>query len=198
MHLIERTQVLSGLAGVPNWETHPKTWERLQAVLTLEKRQERSARFRWLLRRPDSVPWRGWSWPVGWRVGGGPACCREVFCPRPCEFCSVGQPVPKGQSVPAGTSTGGKSRTLWPRQRCRELTSDAEGRLTSQNAPPDAVSEGNAGDCNTEGSAGFLCLRAEDVRRCCMIAAAVIIVLLALGIVYCCIFVRRRHRKTQQ
>ena len=85
---------------------------------------------------------------------------------------------------------------MWPRQRCRELTSDAEGRLTSQNAPPDAVSEGNAGDCNTEGSAGFLC--PQDVRKRCMIATAVIIVLQALGIVCCCIFVRRRrHRKKQ-
>ncbi|KAM6247469.1 uncharacterized protein M6G45_010138 isoform 1-T3 [Spheniscus humboldti] len=71
------TQVLSGLAGVPKRETRPETWQRLQAVPVLEKRQTGGARLTCLLGGPDSVPAGGReSW-------GGSPCCRGGFCPWP-------------------------------------------------------------------------------------------------------------------
>ena len=71
MNFLERTQVLSSLAGVPKWETRPETWERLQAVPVLEKRQKGRARLRCLLRGPDSIPRGVGAGPAGGKVGGG-------------------------------------------------------------------------------------------------------------------------------
>ena len=69
MNFSAQTQVLSSLAGVPKRETCPKTWERLQVVPMLEKRQKGRARLKGLLRRPDSVPTGCGGWPAG-REGG--------------------------------------------------------------------------------------------------------------------------------
>ena len=71
MNFFERTQVLSSLAGVPKWETHPETWERRQAVPMLEKRQKGTARLRCLLGGPDSIPRGVGAGPGGGKVGGG-------------------------------------------------------------------------------------------------------------------------------
>ena len=45
----EQTQVLSIPAGVPKWETHPETWQRLRAVPVLGQRSKGRARLECLL-----------------------------------------------------------------------------------------------------------------------------------------------------
>ncbi|XP_072731864.1 uncharacterized protein [Ciconia boyciana] len=210
MNFFEQTQVLSSLAGVPRWETHPEIWEWLQAVPMLEKRQKGRATFKCLLRRPDSVPSGCGSWPGGrrsWRwhyllqgcflsvspeeATGQAAALPHVLAFWPSEFCLVGQPIPKGQSVPLSTSTGGKQRTSWLYQRCCKLTSGAQDGLTSRFAPPDAVGETTTSLPNPQRTTSVL--SSQDVQRRCTAAT---VVFLLLAVLLCSVVVwRRRKRK---
>lgn len=208
MNFFERTQVPSSLAGVPKWERRPKIWERL---CMLEKRLKGRARSRCLLRGPgpDSFP-SGWELAQGeGELGGalpaagmffgvslkGAAALPAAFLFWPSEFCLVGQRVPKGGSVPPGTSTGGKGGPSWPYQTCCKLASGAQDDLTFPIAPPDVVSERPTSDHEPQSSASVLC--PQDVRRRCMIATAVLMIVLPLGLVFCCFMIRRRRKRKQ-
>ncbi|KAM6197468.1 uncharacterized protein WM294_007941 [Sarcoramphus papa] len=118
----------------------------------------------------------------------------------PAEFCSLGQPVPKGGSVPPGTSSGGKQRTSRPYQTCCKLTSGAQDGLTFQIAPPDAVGERTTSvhnpQSNAQSSASVFC--PQDVRRNCMIGTAALLISLPLAILLCCVVIRRRRKRKQR
>ena len=65
----QATRVLSSPAGVPPWDTLPKTWEGQQGVPTVGKGQRGRAGLQCVLTGPDSVPLGWWSSPWQKRKG---------------------------------------------------------------------------------------------------------------------------------
>ena len=179
----------------------------------LEKRQKGRARLRCLLRGPDSIPrgvgtgrgkgelgvaclLQGWFVSMSLKGATGQAAALPpVLSFWPSEFCSLGQPVPKGGSVPPGTSSGGKQRTSRPYQTCCKLTSGAQDGLTFQIVPPDVVGERTTRVYNHQNTASVFC--PQDVRRNCMIGTAALLVSLPLAILLCCVVIRRRRKRRQ-
>ena len=183
----------------------------------LEKRQKGTARLRCLLRGPDSIP-RGVGTGrgkgelgvacllQGWFVSmslegatGQAAALLPVLSFWPAEFCSLGQPVPKGGSVPPGTSSGGKRGTSRPYQTCCKLSSGAQDSLTFQIAPPDVVGERTTSvynpQSNPQSPKNVFC--PQDVQRCCMVGTAAALVSLPPAILLCHVVIRRRRKRRQ-
>ena len=143
---------------------------------------------------------QGWFVSVSLKGATGQAAALPpVLSFWPAEFYSLGQPVPKGGSVPPGTSSGGKQRTSRPYQTCCKLSSGAQDSLTFQIAPPDVVGERTTSlynpQSNPQSPKNVFC--PQDVQRCCMIGAAAALVSLPPAILLCCVVIRRRRKRRQ-
>ena len=213
MNFLERTQVLSSLAGVPKWETRPETGSSCKRCPCWKKgrRGEQGSGVSsegltpslgvWELARGEgklgvACLLQGWFVSVSLKGATGQAAALPpVLSFWPAEFYSLGQPVPKGGSVPPGTSSGGKQRTSRPYQTCCKLTSGAQDSLTFQIAPPDVVGERTTRVYNHQNTASVFC--PQDVRRNCMIGTAALLVSLPLAILLCCVVIRRRRKRRQ-